>query len=346
MNNELRPLFWSDNHLKCLDQRKLPNQEVYVNIYNILDGVKVIKDMVVRGAPLISFTALFSIAAEIKNNTKYNINDFYNDIILLKNSRPTAINLKYELEMLENNLKRNILDFSFEAILKYAYQQIEILNSSNLNMSKLFFNSICLNSKKQKFNILTICNTGRLACGCHGTALGVIDYLNEKKCLNHVFVLETRPFLQGSRLTAYELTHSNIDYSIITEGSLSYIFENNEIDFVIFGADRIALNGDTLNKIGSSTLSIIANYYKTDVHIIAPLSSFDLSLQKGEDVEIEIRSSDEITKFNNHWIAPKSARAINPSFDITHSSLIKSITNQNGIISPVNSKNLENVCKR
>src|SRR5688572_15296694 len=164
---------------------------------------------------------------------------------------------------------------------------------------------------------MTHCNTGFLACGSLGTALGVISHANSLGKVEHVYADETRPYLQGTRLTAFELSKENIPYSIVVEGAASYLMSHNKVDAIFVGADRIAANGDTANKVGTSTLAIVAKHYNIPFYVVAPVSSFDISIPDGFHIEIEMRAMNEITELRGIKLAPEGAQSVNPSFDVT-----------------------------
>ena len=342
---------WKEDKLFLLDQRALPLKENFIEVKSSEEVFHAIRNMVVRGAPLIGFTGLFGIVFWLKDQYS-SISDLKKMADYLISARPTAVNLSYEVNSLVKIIKDGINeDWSRDKLLQSALdfigKRISRLEADNLEMAKLAKNRLENLYGDKKLNIATICNTGALACGPMGTALGVISYLSSFDRLNMVYAFETRPYLQGSRLTSYELRKSGIDHKIIVEGSCSYLLENKNIDAIFIGADRIVSNGDTANKIGSSTLAIVAKYYNVPFFVVAPTSSFDTNLNCGKDIEIELRSESEILNYKEHQIAPDSARALNPSFDITDHKNIYSIFCEKGEILPVNKeKLLETVGKR
>ena len=192
-------------------------------------------------------------------------------------------------------------------------------------------------------NIMTICNTGRLACGPLGTALGVITHLHQTGRLEKAWVSETRPYLQGIRLTSFELTKEGIKHDIFVEGASSYIMEHEQVDAIFVGADRIVANGDTANKIGTANLSILAKYYDIPFYVVAPSSSFDLNTASGKEIVIEQRDMDEILSCQSNRLAPEGATAYNPSFDITHHENITGIICEKGIIHNPNEETVKRV---
>ncbi|MCT4642629.1 MAG: S-methyl-5-thioribose-1-phosphate isomerase [Bacteriovoracaceae bacterium] len=325
------PLNFENDTLFILDQTLLPNEEVFVECKTIKDVYDSIEVMHVRGAPCIGFAALFGLALWIKDNT-FNIEDFKNACLYIKEARPTAVNLAYEVDTLLNIIQKSSIEDHYSFIVKYAYDQIELLKNNNLAMAISASERLSgIYSNDKKLNILTHCNTGFLACGCIGTALGVIEYLHSKKRINKVWVDETRPYLQGSRLTAFELEKLGVDYEIVVDSCSSHLMKNGFVDAIFVGADRIASNGDTANKVGTSTLSIVANYYKVPFYVVAPKSSFDINIKSGDEIKIELRSKEEITKIKGTQIAPLNALGFNPSFDITDSSLIDGIICEEGL---------------
>lgn len=327
------PIQFKNEKLILLDQRKLPGEEVFLE-YDSIEGVHSgIKDMVVRGAPCIGFTAIFGMAIWIKHHSDFSLEQITKAGNYLNSARPTAVNLRFEIDNVIEIVKSEGLSGSeaFDRIVKFGFHKIEQSEIENRKMAELAEQDLINTLGKNKFNILTHCNTGFLACGSVGTALGVVQNLHEKGMLTNCWVDETRPYLQGSRLTAYELTKLNAPHKIVVEGAASFLMKNGMVDAIFTGADRIVANGDTANKVGTSNLSIIANYYGIPFYIVAPSSSFDLNTKTGSDIEIELRPQEEILNYKEHRIAPKQSEAHNPSFDITDGKLITGIISEKGI---------------
>lgn len=329
MRERVLPLIFENDHLKVLDQRKLPHEEIYINCHTLNECFDAIKSMAVRGAPCIGFTGIFGLALWLKNN-QYDPVLFKKASEYIISARPTAVNLEFEVLNTISYVEENICgDRFYLDVVKYAQDQILKLESDNLSMAHLAHKELKrIYPRKKSFNILTHCNTGFLACGCIGTALGVIEYLKEHNQIEKVWVDETRPYLQGSRLTAYELTKLGVDHEIIVEGAASLVMSQGLVDAIFVGADRIAANGDTANKIGTANLSIIAKYYKVPFFIVAPKSSFDVDISSGDEIEIELRPESEIKTLANYKISPVSSKAFNPSFDITKGENIVGIITQ------------------
>lgn len=335
MNLSLLPLKYDQEILKLLDQRLLPNEEVYLTAKTIEDCYLAIKDMVVRGAPLIGFTGIWGMALFLKHNPKVTFEQFQRAAEYLKSARPTAVNLAYEVDRcVEMARLETHMSALYLKLVAFAKNEMNNLFEKNLTMAKIAEQELTALYGDRALNVMTICNTGVLACGVLGTALGVIVHLHSRKKINHVYASETRPYLQGSRLTSFELLKEGIDHHIVVEGAASYLLKNKKIDAIFAGADRIVENGDTANKIGTSSLSIIAKHYGVPFYIVAPISSFDLHLKTGEQIEIELRDSNEILKYKDHYIAHQDAKALNPSFDVTDHSCITGIICEKGLIRP------------
>ena len=344
MKNVIEPLKYEKDVFKLLDQRLLPLEEVYLDIKTVEDTYRAIQDMVVRGAPLIGFTGIWGMALYLKNNPKATHVQFEQAANYLKSARPTAVNLAYEIDRCVAMAKKEIhLNVLYPKLIEHAKN--EMVNSYEKNLAMAKFAEIELQKiyGDRPLNVMTICNTGTLACGVLGTALGVIVHLHQQNKVKSVYASETRPYLQGSRLTSFELIKEGIKHEIVVEGAASYLMKNKLVDAIFAGADRIVENGDTANKVGTSSLSIIAKYYGIPFFIVAPVSSFDLSMKTGDEIEIELRDPNEILKFKNTHIAHPEAKALNPSFDVTDHSCITGILCENGAINPVTVDNVRKI---
>jgi methylthioribose-1-phosphate isomerase len=333
------PIRWENNFLKLLDQRLLPHEEIFVEVKSLQDCAAAIKDMVVRGAPCIGFTAIYGMALWVRNQTSLNLETCRKACDELISARPTAVNLAFEVnrcfELMRSSLdNKESLEGIYHRLLEFGHQQIKESHDKNLMMAKTAVADLEQRLDKKIWNLMTHCNTGFLACGSLGTALGVISHAHSLGKVGHVFADETRPYLQGSRLTAFELKKENIPHSIVVEGAASYLLSQGKVDAIFVGADRIAANGDTANKVGTSTLAIVASFYKVPFFVVAPISSFDVSTKSGKDIEIEMRPMEEITEYKGHKIAPHGSLAINPSFDVTSCQHITGIICEKGFIDP------------
>ncbi|MBF0299805.1 MAG: S-methyl-5-thioribose-1-phosphate isomerase [Oligoflexia bacterium] len=344
VNNTIPPLEWKDGQLLLLDQRLLPHQEIILKIDTLENCYAAIKDMVIRGAPCIGFTAIFGMALWVSSQFKkqvaeINIDDFFKAADYLNGARPTAVNLKFEIERTKKiaqemkNKGQNIRDLYDELVI-LGQSEIDITYERNFQMAQFAHQELInIYGKNNKLNkplrLMTHCNTGHLACGTLGTALGVISYLNHIGLVDKVWVDETRPYMQGARLTSYELHKQKIPHDVVVEGAASYLMQKGLVDAIFVGADRIVKNGDTANKVGTSTLAIIAKNYKVPFFVVAPLSSFDKNLHSGEEIEIELRDQEEILSFRGSRVAPFGATSLNPSFDVTRAEFISGIICEN-----------------
>lgn len=343
-------LKWTGDKLLLIDQRKLPLKESWVEVIDVETCYRAIQDMVVRGAPLIGFTAMWGMVLCLKNEKEVTLEKLISDANFLKDSRPTAVNLEYELDRIITKADcfmqtHGHLNGFAEELEQYARVEMESLYLSNLAMAKLALDDLDKSVNKEQYRFMTICNTGILACGPMGTALGVISYAHSKGRAEHIYASETRPYLQGARLTAYELSHMGASFEISVEGASSYLLKQGLVDAIFVGADRIASNGDTANKIGTSSLAIIAKHYNIPFYVVAPTSSFDLHIKSGSEIPIEIRDENEILSYQGVRVAPEGAHAINPSFDVTDNALITGIICEKGIIKYPMSENINKLLR-
>ncbi len=345
MSGAIKPLEWKNDSLILVDQRYLPHDIQYVEVKTLVQAHEAIKVMVVRGAPLIGFSALFGMALWLKETSDLDDETVEKARLFLESARPTAVNLAYEarraqniiLEGMKNGLSR---DDVFVKLVDFAAAQLTKLGNDNLMMAQSAAKTLEARYGARPLRLITLCNTGFLACGPMGTALGVISHLHQLGRVAHVYACETRPYLQGSRLTAFELCQEKIPHQIIVEGAISHLMKTERIDAIFIGADRIVANGDTANKVGSSTLAIVAKHYGVPFYVVAPLSSFDLEMQSGDEIEVEMRDPEEILSYAGKKIAPLQSDAYNPSFDVTSHELISGIICEKGIVSPVGQRTL------
>lgn len=341
MNQSNSPIIWKDEKLYLLDQRLLPHTEKFVEVTDLKSCATAITDMVVRGAPCIGFTAIYGMALWVKGVTELDLTQARAACDEMIKARPTAVNLSFEVNRCFEIMKNSIQEGQskqvlFQKLVAFGHQQIQESEEKNTKMAQIAIEDLKQRIGNKKWNLMTHCNTGFLACGSLGTALGVISYANRQGFVGHVYADETRPYLQGSRLTAYELSKESIPYSIVVEGAASYLLSHGKVDAIYVGADRIAANGDTANKVGTSTLAIVAKHYGIPFYVVAPVSSFDTGIKSGEEIEIEMRPVTEITEFKGIKVAPDGAHAVNPSFDVTDHRLITGIICEKGFINPQN----------
>ena len=321
-------------HFEIIDQSLLPNTERTVLIENYQDMIDAIKKLKIRGAPAIGIAAVATafLACRKLCNEKDFEKKMYNVVHEIEKSRPTAVNLFHATEKVKHILQNksetwlNKIDDLVDRLMQYEFQACEKMAANALKIIP-----------KDYYKFLTHCNTGSLATYGIGTALGVIRKISEldtafrgnKKV--EVFVDETRPLLQGSRLTAWELMKSKIDCTLITDNMAARVINNKGVQAIITGADRIACNGDTANKIGTFNLAILANFFSIPFYIVAPETTIDLSISSGKAMIIEERDSAEITMIKGVQIAPNNSKTYNPAFDITPGSLITAIITDKNI---------------
>lgn len=339
VTDSYRPIIWQNDKLLLLDQRQLPQAEVFVEITDLKGCALAITDMVVRGAPCIGFTAIYGMALWVKNQSELTLESCRKACDEMVSARPTAVNLSFEVNRCFDLMKKHLEAKKtkvelYEALVKFGDEQIKQSHEKNTRMAEIGVGELRKRLGDRKWNLMTHCNTGFLACGSLGTALGVISHANSLGKVEHVYADETRPYMQGTRLTAFELSKENIPYSIVVEGAASYLMTNGKIDAIFVGADRIAANGDTANKVGTSTLSIVARHYNVPFYVVAPISSFDVTIPNGKHIEIEMRSMTEITEMRGIKMAPLGAQSINPSFDVTDYQFITGIICEKGLIDP------------
>jgi methylthioribose-1-phosphate isomerase len=298
-------LRWKGDRLEVLDQRLLPDRVEYLSCRTAAEVAEAIRGMAVRGAPAIGCAAAFGIALE-PNDASYDI---------LAKSRPTAVNLFWALERM-----RRAKDKRAEAEAMFA-EDVAVNRAIGANGAKLI---------PQGARILTYCNTGALATAGHGTALGVIRSARDKGV--SVLACETRPYLQGARLTTWECLQDGIPCTLVADNMAGFLMSRGEVDLVITGADRIAANGDVANKIGTYMLAVLARRHRLPFYVAAPLSTFDAKTADGAAIPIEERGADEITGYRGVRWAPEGIRVKNPAFDVTPAELVTALICEKAII--------------
>ncbi len=341
----MRTVFWDTdtNTCKMIDQRRLPGSLEIVTLHTHAEVADAIRNMTVRGAPAIGAAAAFGLALAAREATTQDISGFLSDLeaaaVTLKSSRPTAVNLAWAVERIMRkaySIKGNLDELQM-AVLTEAQKVADEDVAVNKHMAAHGATLI-----DDGDTIIHHCNTGALAVVDWGTALGAIRTAHGQGKRLHVLVDETRPRLQGSRLTAWELEQYGIPYEIISDNMAGHFLRTGQARKVFFGADRIAANGDVANKIGTYMLALAAHDNGVPVYCVAPTSSIDLSLANGSQIPIEERDPDEVLglQFHGEPVAPKGARARNPAFDVTPNRLITAIVTENGIVSPPFDENL------
>lgn len=321
------PARWENDRLIILDQRRLPIDEEYLALKTSSEVAGAIANLAVRGAPLIGIVAAYGLCL-IQN--PHDDTAFTKAAIELAATRPTAVNLAWAIERMIGIRRNNINSENLRDILISEAGRIHTEDAQMCAEISRIGNDLI----SQKYRILTHCNAGALATGGIGTALGVIytAYFSGKEI--EVWVDETRPVLQGARLTAWELSKAGVPYTLITDNMAAHVMAEGKVDIVITGADRVARNLDFANKIGTYGLAVLANYHNIPFYAAAPSSTFDPACPDGQAITIENRSPDEVKAIYGLPIAPPSSRAYNPAFDITPYSLISGIVTENGILRP------------
>jgi methylthioribose-1-phosphate isomerase len=302
----VEPIRWLGDSLDLLDQRLLPEQISYLKCRNAMEVAQAIRDMVVRGAPAIGCSAAFGVVLGKGSKDAYDV---------LAKSRPTAVNLFWALERM-----KRATDLEAEAKAIFAEDL-----AANRAMGK---HGAALIPKRAR--VLTYCNTGALATAGHGTALGVIRSARDKGI--SVVACETRPYLQGARLTAWECMQEGIPCTLIADNMAGHLMSKGEIDVIVVGADRIAANGDVANKIGTYTLAVLAKRHGIPFYVAAPLSTFDQKIPDGSHIPIEERPAEEVTGYRGVRWAPEGVSVRNPAFDVTPAELITGIVCEKGVI--------------
>jgi len=334
---------YEDNLILMIDQRKLPLKEEYFECRNYTDVIFAIKNMIIRGAPAIGVAAAFGISlfVNMSDDKSIILEKFYKVCEEFANSRPTAVNLFWAIDRMKTLFER-IKEKNLDEMKKFFKKEAMKIYQEDIETNK----SIGAFGEKvipDNSNILTHCNAGALATAGFGTALGVIRaaFYNGKKI--HIFIDETRPLLQGARLTAWEMVKEGIDATLICDNMAGFLMKQRKVDIVIVGADRIAKNGDTANKIGTYSLSVLAKENNIPFYIAAPLSTFDLSIETGSGIPIEERDGIEITNIKSEAIAPLNIATYNPAFDVTPNENITGIITEKGIISSPYYENIKSI---
>lgn len=336
------PIIWKDNTLLLLNQRILPTEVNYVTCSTYLDVADAIKTMIVRGAPAIGVSAAYGIVLGAMEFSTLSIDAFRNKMNVVCNTlastRPTAVNLFWAINRMKDCLN-NSLNLQTEDIVDVLKKEADYIYSEDLSMNKKIgaFGAALL---PDKCTVLTHCNAGALATAGWGTALGVIRSAKDSGKDIKVYADETRPLLQGARLTAFELLEDGIDVTLISDNMAGYVMKLGLIDAIIVGADRIAANGDTANKIGTYSLSVLAKEHNIPFYIAAPYSTFDFNISSGNEIPIEEREHDEVRKVFGVRITPEKVKVFNPSFDVTPNENITAIITDKGVIKKPFSQNI------
>jgi methylthioribose-1-phosphate isomerase len=331
---------WQDNHLVLLDQRKLPSDVEFMDCHEVTEVIHAIKDMVVRGAPAIGVTAAFGVVLaararykQFAENWRKEVEQDLHDMSL---ARPTAVNLKWAIERMRSEME-SLPDGDPVPSLLCAAQSIQ---QEDIQANKTLGNFGATLIKHQSA-VLTHCNAGALATGGYGTALGVIRSAYAQEKITAIYADETRPWFQGTRLTAWELLQDNIPVTLICDSAAASLMRQKQLAWVIVGADRVASNGDVANKIGTYSLAVVARQHNVNFMVAAPTSTIDMQISSGDNIEIEERADSEITCVRDQSIGPDQAGVWNPVFDITPADFVTALVTEKGVIEAPNTSKIQ-----
>ncbi len=335
-NNMIKTVEWTDEGVRMLDQRLLPTEEKYLMLRSYDEVAEAIKKMVVRGAPAIGVSAAMGLALGASQSVGMSVADLEDDFDymckVMSETRPTAVNLFWAIERMREALRKakkatgdteQVKKLLVDEALQIFKEDIEANRSIGRYGAELITDGA---------TVLTHCNAGALAtAGDYGTALGVIRGARDAGKRVAVIADETRPFLQGLRLTAWELAKDDIPVTVITDNMAGHVMKKGMVDAVVVGADRIAANGDTANKIGTYMVAVMAKRHQIPFYVAAPISTLDLSLQSGEQIPIEERDTKEVTHIGKQQLGPEGVDVHNPAFDVTPNDLITAIITDKGV---------------
>ncbi len=343
--NSIQTLRWVDDHLEMIDQRILPSEFRYISYTNAKSVAEGIKTMVVRGAPAIGCAAAYGVALEALSAQNLKKIDFLKCLneacTILLESRPTAINLFWAVDKMQKLIEDS------------QNEEPKVLSDILLNAAhKILADDIEINRKMGSFgaellsdgaNVLTHCNAGALATAGHGTALGVIRSAVEMGKNISVIADETRPFLQGARLTAWEMVQEDIPVTLISDNMSGHLMSHGEVDAIVVGTDRVAGNGDVANKIGTYMVAVLAKRHNIPFYVACPLSTIDRSIPSGKNIPIEERPRSEVTGYQDNQWAAKGVSVRNPAFDVTPADLVTGIITEKGVIFSPNKEKIDSL---
>lgn len=337
---------WRGEHVRMIDQRKIPGKIEYYVCKEYRDVIRAIKSMVIRGAPAIGIAAAMGLALGAGAIQTSSYEEFQRRFMgmaerMLK-ARPTAVNLRWAVERM-SLLVEEMAGASVETAKKTLREESERLLKEDIEINRKM-GEVGQELVPREASILTHCNAGSLATGGYGTALGVIRAACEAGKRVKVFADETRPWLQGLRLTAFELMQEGIPVTVIADNAAGYLMSEKRVDLVITGADRIAANGDVANKIGTYQVAVLAKENKIPFYVAAPLSTIDLRIKTGKQIPVEEREGREICCFGKRLIGPEGVDAFNPAFDITPGRYVRAIITERGLVEPPYGKAIREIC--
>lgn len=337
-SSQVFPVYWYEDHVRLIDQNHLPNSYEVVEISRCDDMATAIKTMIVRGAPAIGVAAAYGMylgTREIETNDRDQFLVQLEQVAKkLRETRPTAVNLFWAIERMLKTARQTVGNVSY--IKEVLLETAKTINADDIATCEAIgeHGLTALPEKPEKLRILTHCNAGALATAGYGTALGVVRSAWQAGRLERLYADETRPRLQGAKLTAWEAVQDGIPVTLITDGMAAHCMKRGLIDAVVVGADRIASNGDTANKIGTYSLALVAKAHNIPFFVAAPLSTIDFKLDTGEQIPIEERDPSEIYQIGQTRICPVGTEFYNPAFDVTPAELIRAIITEHGAICP------------
>jgi methylthioribose-1-phosphate isomerase len=341
----IKTIEWTDEGVRMIDQRKLPVEELYPVFRTYQEVAQAIKEMVIRGAPAIGVAAGMGIALGIRDSKAETVGQLESDLEeicrVIGATRPTAVNLFWAIERMKRTFaEARRQSSSIEAIKRRMVEEAKWMREEDIQINQRM-GQHGASLIPDTANVLTHCNAGTLATAGYGTALGVIRAAVAQHKKIHVLVDETRPFLQGARLTAWELHKDGIPVTLISDNMAGHFMRQGKVDCVVVGADRIAANGDVANKIGTYSVAVLAKEHGLPFYVAAPISTVDLALASGDEIPIEERASTEITKIKDQVIAPEGIEVANPAFDVTPNRYITAIITERGVARPPYSQSLK-----
>lgn len=329
-----KTVVWSAGALRLLDQTRLPREECYIECHDVESVHAAIRQLSVRGAPAIGIAAAYGLIVGLKpaSDTAALFDELQSRAVFLKSARPTAVNLAWAVDRMCRIAASNLNRTPAELLGALEREAVDIHQEDKASCRAIGAAGLPLVESHPR--LLTHCNAGALAVSELGTALAPIYLAHDKGVPVHVYVDETRPLMQGARLTAYELQRGGIDMTLIADNMAATVMARGLVDAVLVGADRVAANGDVANKIGTLNLAILCHYYDIPFYVACPWSTIDPATPTGRDIEIEERLADEITMVAGTRVAPADTRVFNPAFDITPASLVSAVITDRGVIGP------------
>ena len=343
--DRIRAVEWCDNRLRLLDQRVLPTREEYLQVETVADCARAIRQMVVRGAPAIGIAAAYGVVLAASERHRKDQKNWKrvidSDLAMLSEARPTAVNLGWAVARMREAIVSAPDRDPVATLLAIAKHIHEEDIAANRAMGRYGAELITLGS-----SVLTHCNTGALATGGYGTALGVVRAGAANGRIVHTYANETRPWLQGARLTVWELLQEKIPVTLIADSAAAYLMQQGKVQWAIVGADRVAANGDVANKIGTYMVALAARHHGVRFMVVAPTSTIDMGTRSGEVIPIEQRPADEVVACGAQRIAPVGADAWNPAFDVTPAALVDALVTERGVVHAPNREKIAALMER